>query len=146
MKKPKLLCTYPDGEPPDYLILCIPVTLIPFIRHLCQWMQDDKTWESREDWKRGYHASAELEAALSGSCMRELIQEIRDLRGVKPAYVSVPVEDRTSDMYRSIEDVVAHINTIIFGVTGGLEHEDNIMMILRGEEEASGTRNIMNEL
>lgn len=146
MKKPKVIHTFPSEEAADHLLICVPVTLIPFIRYLCQWMQDEQIWESREDWKRGYQAAAELEVSLSGKCMSDLIQEIRDLRGVRPAYAAVPVAERTSDMYRSLEDVVAHINTIIFGVTGGLEHEDNILMAIRGETPASATRNVIEEL
>jgi hypothetical protein len=137
---------FPTEETTTYALLCVPNTLIPFFRYLFAYMQEEKNWKTREDWKQGYQAAAELEVMLMSNCVGDIIAELRALRGVKPAYAAVPVEERTTDMYRSIDDLVEHVNTLIFALSGGVEHEDNIMMILRGEVEASATRNIMEEL
>lgn len=137
---------YPEGEPASYVLLCFPSYLVPFFRYLFAYMQEEKTWATREDWKKGYKAAAELEAMMASGCIDDIIQELRALRGVKPDYVSVPVGERTTDMYRTIGDLIEHINTLIFAISGGEEHDDHIMMILRGTEPASAERNIIEEL
>jgi hypothetical protein len=46
---------------------------------------------------------------MTAACMTGLIQEIRDFRGVKPEFESTPVDERTSDMYNSLNDSYAKL-------------------------------------
>lgn len=46
-----------------------------------------------------------LQVALLGGFMEELIRELRALRGIKPEYVNVPVEEQEPYMFYSITDV-----------------------------------------
>jgi len=141
------MLVYP--EPPEEstcVLLFVPVELVPIIGAQLGQLEQRHKWATVEDWQQGYRAFVDLQAQLMSNCIATLIQEIRDLRGLKTAYASVPIEDRTSDMYRSIDDVAEKINTLIFYIGGGAEHGDNIMEILRGTEEATEERNLLEML
>lgn len=141
------MLVYPDAPiEPGCVVLFIPVELVPIVGGAFKTMEQRRKWATQEDFEQGYRAFADLEAQLMNNCLVELIAEIRAIRGVKPEHSSVPVEDRTTDMYRDFNDIIGHLNTMIFGLTGGIEHDDSILMALRGTVEASETRNVIEEL
>lgn len=138
---------YPtDVEDSDCILLFVPAALVPIIGALFSQLEKRERWATNDDYEQGYRAFTELQDQLMNNCMKTLIDEIRALRGVSPPYVDVPVEERTTEMYRSINDVVERLNTIIFGVTGGLPHDDNILLVLRGETSVDGSVNVLGEL
>lgn len=134
------------GLDTDCALLAIPSNLVPIVAGLFSTLQYRAKWISDADYSSGRKAFAELEAQLVNACFSQLIQEIRDARGVAEVYEDVPTEDRTSDMYRSLDDLVRRLNTIIFALDGGLEHDDSILQALRGDVEADATRNVMEAL
>ena len=138
---------YPDAPiEPGCVLLFVPVELVPLVGGAFKAMEQRRKWATQEDFEQGYRAFVELERQLMSTCLQELIQEIRDLRGVSPAYASTPVEERESYMYRSVADLIEHVNTLIFALSGGLEHGDNVLEILRGDTEASSSRNMLDML
>jgi len=138
---------FPDaGLDIDCALLAIPSNLVPIVAGLFSTLQYRAKWVSDIDYSSGRKAFAELEAQLVNACFSQLIQEIRDARGVAEVYEDVPTEERTSDMYRSLDDLVRRLNTIIFALDGGLEHDDSILQALRGDVEADATRNVMEAL
>lgn len=138
---------YPDAPiEPGCVLLFVPVELVPLVGGAFKAMEQRRKWATQADFEQGYRAFVELERQLMSTCLQELIQELRDLRGLKPAYTSVPIDERTSDMYRSLEDLNVKFIEIIFALTGGVEHGDHLLEILRGETEASSTRNVLDKL
>jgi len=135
-----------SGLSGDCILLAIPVELVPIVGGLFASIQYRAKWSSDDDYKDGSRAIRELEAQLMNNCFSALIQEIRDLRGVKPDYEDVPVGERTSDMYRSINDLTVYLNNIHFALNGASELDDNILMALRGETAASAERNVLEAL
>lgn len=130
----------------DCAILMIPSQLVPIVAGLFSTLQYRAKWVTDADYQNGRRAFAELEAQLVNMCFSLLIQEIRDARGVADIYSSVPVEERTSAMYRSLNDVVGRLNDIRIAIDGGVAHDDNLMIAIRGETEADETRNILEAL
>lgn len=99
--------TYPDAlVPPNCVMLLIPGELVPIVGALFTQLEKRQRWASDADWIKGYHAFTELQDQLMNSCLTDLIQELRDFRGLKPEFVGVPVEDRTSAMYNSLNDIL----------------------------------------
>jgi len=135
----------PPAEPTCVLLL-VPIELVPIVGALFGQMEQRRGWKTTADWEQGYKAFVQLQAQLMSNCLADLIAEIRALRGVKPDYTGVPVEDRTTDMYRDLNDIIGHLNTLIFALSGGLDNDDNIMQILRGDTPATDTRNIVDLL
>lgn len=141
------MLTYPD--PPDEqtcVLLFVPIELVPIVGSLLGRLEQRRRWATAADWQLGYRAAVELQKQLMDNCLSDLIAELRSLRGVKPDYVATPVEERTADMYRDFNDIIGHINTLIFALSGGLDHEDNVLKILRGDTEATTTRNLLDML
>lgn len=138
---------YPEPpETPTCALVLVPIELVPIVGALFGRMESRHQWATESDWQQGYKAFVELQDQLMNNCLDALITEIRALRGVKPDYVSVPVEERTTEMYRDFNDLIGHLNTIIFALSGGQEHTDHILMALRGEIPASAARNVIEEL
>jgi len=138
---------FPDALPgDDCALLMVPSNLVPIVAGLFSTLQYRAKWASDADYTSGRKAFAELEAQLVNACFSQLIQEIRDARGVAEIYEDVPVDERTSSMYRSLDDIVRRLNTVIFALDGGLEHDDSILEALRGDVEADATRNVMEAL
>lgn len=141
------MLVYPD--PPaeqDCVLLLVPIELVPIVGAQFGQLEHRFKWATQEDWEQGYRAFVALQAQLMSNCFTQLIQEIRAIRGVKPDYEETPIEDRTTDMYRDFNDIIGHLNTLIFGLTGGLAHDDNVLTILRGEDEATAERNLLDML
>lgn len=141
------MLVYPDPPAePACVLLFVPVELVPLVGGSFRRMEQRRRWATEEDYQQGYRAFVELQAQLMNNCLADLIQEIRDLRGIAPAYASTPIEERESYMYRNINDLIEHVNTLIFALSGGVEHGDNVLEILRGDTEASATRNMLDLL
>ena len=136
-------------EPPEQetcVLLFIPAVLVPIIGSLFGQLEARHRWASDADWQLGYKAFVELQDQLVNNCLQTLVQEIRAIRGVKPDYSSVPIEDRTTDMYRDFNDLIGHLNTIIFALRGLEDPDDSILQALRGDTAADATRNIIEYL
>jgi hypothetical protein len=88
------------------VLLLIPSELVPIVGSLFGQLESRRKWASDADWQLGYKAFVELQDQLMNNCLTDLVQEIRDLRGVKPDYVGVEPALRTSDMYRSLNDLI----------------------------------------
>ena len=98
---------YPNPpENPSCAMLLVPTELVPIVGAAFSQLEKRNRWVSYADWQQGYLAFTELQAQLMNSCLTDLIQEIRDFRGVKPVFASVPVEDRTSAMYNDLNDIL----------------------------------------
>ena len=135
---------YPETpEQSSCAMLLVPMELVPIIgAHLSQ-LEKRQRWVSDDDWIKGYRAVVDLQDQLMSNCIDSLIAEIRALRGIRPDFVSVPEEERTIDMYHDITDLIVHLNTIIFALSGGAELDDSIIVALRGIVPADETRNIV---
>lgn len=97
--------TFPDAYPTGKCVLVpIDVALIPLVSGALARYDEKRTWETAS-YEMAYRAFNELRQTMTAACASALIQELRDLRGVKPAYESTPVEERTSDMYNSLNDL-----------------------------------------
>lgn len=141
------MLVYPDPPTqPDCALLFVPVELVPIVGALLGQLEQRHRWATDADWEQGYRAFVDLQAQLMSNCMGQLVKEIRALRGIKPDYVDTPEDERTIDMYRSLDDLTVYFNTLIFGLTGGLPHDDFVLSILRGTVEASETRNVLDKL
>lgn len=123
-------------------ILFVPLYLLPMLGALFSQMEKRVRWQSDSDWEQGYKAFAELQDQLMNNCVETLVQEIRALRGIKPAYIDVPQEDRTIDMYNDVNDVLESLLSIIVVLRGTDAITDSIIMALRGEVNSSATRNV----
>lgn len=139
--------TYPAPVvPPACVLLAIPVELVPIVGALFARMERRSAWSTAADHQLGYKAFVELQDQLMNACIDELIQEIRAIRGVKPDYESVPVDERTTDMYRDFNDLIGHLLPIIFALRGPEDIPDSLIEALRGETPASATRNVVDQL
>jgi len=104
------MLVYPDTpEIPSCVLLFVPVELVPIVGGLFASLERRAKWATDSDFMSGYRAMTALEAQLMADCLGNLIQEIRDARGVLPAFVSTPIVDRTSDMYRSFNDIIQSV-------------------------------------
>lgn len=104
------MLVYPDTpEVPTCVLLLVPVELVPIVGGLFASLERRAKWATDSDYQSGYRAMTALEAQLMSDCLSNLIQEIRDARGVLPDFVSTPIIDRTSDMYRSFNDIVQSV-------------------------------------
>ena len=127
-------------------MLLIPVELVPIVGALLHRMERYTQWETSADWQLGYKAFTELQDQLMNNCLDSLIAEIRALRGVKPDFVDVPVEERTTDMYRDFNDIIGHLLPIIFALRGPEDIPDSLIEALRGDTPADSTRNVVDQL
>jgi hypothetical protein len=123
-------------------LVFVPIHLVPIVGAVLSQLEKRKRWETNEDWELGYRAIVEIQAQLMNSCLGDLIQEIRAIRGIKPAYEAVDQEDRTIDMYNDVNDIISKLVAILVALRGNDVIEDNIILALRGTVEADGTRNI----
>lgn len=131
---------------PNCAVLFIPVELIPIVGALLGRLEARHEWSSYEDWEKGYRAFVKLQDQLMSSCVDTIVQEIRAVRGVKPDYASVPIDERTTDMYRDFNDLIGHLNTIIFALRGLEDPDDSILQALRGDIAADASRNVVDLL
>lgn len=139
--------TYPPAPPaPTCVMLFVPIELVSIVGALFSQMEKRERWIAASDWQSGYYAFTDLQYQLMNNCIDTLIAEIRALRGVKPDYVSVPVEDRTTDMYRDFNDIIGHLLPIIFALRGPEDIPDSLIEALRGDTPADSTRNIVDQL
>lgn len=92
---------YPSGA-----CLLVPVDIVFAPVLICQFLPllEARSWVPA-DFQAGYQAISQVIAQMSTCTLADLIQELRDFRGVKPEYVSIPVEERSSDMYNSLNDL-----------------------------------------
>jgi len=95
----------PPAEAPTCVLLSVPIELAPLVGGLFRRMERRGEWVTDDDWQQGYKAFVELQDQLMSTCVSDLIAELRALRGVKPAYESVAIEERTTDMYQSFTDI-----------------------------------------
>jgi len=78
------------------------------------------------------------------NCLTDLIQELRDLRGVIPAYSGTDPADRSSYMYRSLNDVLQSL-TDMRGVLNDGWFEDqyatiaDVVQAMRGGDQGSAS-------
>jgi hypothetical protein len=99
--------TYPaPAEEPTCVMLFVPIELAPLVGGLFKRMEQRSEWASPYDWALGYKAFVELQDQLMSNCTSDIVAELRALRGLNPLYETVPVEDRTTDMYRSFNDIL----------------------------------------
>lgn len=138
------MLVYPETpENPSCVVLFIPVELVPIVGSLFSQLESRRKWASDADWSQGYKVFVDLQDQLMNNCLATLIQEIRDIRGVKPEYVTVPIADRTTDMYHDFNDLIESYNVIIAALCGSGIPTDNILQALRGDTAADGTRNLI---
>lgn len=104
------MLVYPEAPAtPSCVLLFVPVELVPIVGGLFASLERRAKWATDSDHMSGYRAMTALEAQLMSDCLTGLIQEIRNARGVLPDFVSTPIVDRTSDMYRSFNDIVQSV-------------------------------------
>jgi len=89
---------YPSG---NCVLVAFDVDLVPVLASALSQLLEKRFWEE-EAYQVGYYAIGEVIAQMTSACFTQLVQEIRDFRGVLPDFVSTPVEERTSDMYNSL--------------------------------------------
>ena len=88
----------------DELVICIPVEYWPFFRMLFERMERRAAWSSDFDYRMAYARFVEIEASFMP--LTDIVREIRALRGVQPAFASIPEPNRTIDMYSSVQQMV----------------------------------------
>lgn len=93
--------TYPSG---NCLLVPLDSVFAPIIVSRYLPLLESRLWYP-EDYQAGYRAISWVIAQMTVCSVADLIQEIRDFRGVKPEYASIDVVDRTSDMYNSLNDL-----------------------------------------
>jgi hypothetical protein len=96
---------YPSG---DCIVVAIDRLLVPIIIGQLLLLLEPRSWD-QESYQAGYRAVTEVLAQMTNNCFTAFVQELRDFRGVKPDFVSVPVDERTSDMYNSLNDLFAQM-------------------------------------
>lgn len=96
---------YPIG---NCVLISVDVGLLPILTSQILPLLQARLWEV-ESFQTGYYAISEVLSQMTNSCITQLVQEIRDFRGVKPDFASTPVEERTSDMYNSLNDSFAQL-------------------------------------
>jgi len=96
---------YPSG---DCVFLPVDKRLLPIIGARLSALLEPRLWVPN-GFEAGYRAIVEVLAQMTALCSSNLIQEIRDFRGVKPEFESTPVDERTSDMYNSLNDSYAKL-------------------------------------
>jgi hypothetical protein len=97
--------TYPSGE---CVLLAVDRDLLPVITSQLLPLLQARLW-SQDSYEIGYRAISEVFSQMTAACMTGLIQEIRDFRGVKPEFEATPIDERTSDMYNSLNDSYAKL-------------------------------------
>lgn len=97
--------TYPTGE---CVLVPIDTALIPLISGAIADLLPSFRWRD-DEYQAAYEAINGVLASMTALCASQLVQELRDFRGVMPAYASVPVDERTSDMYNSLNDLFAQL-------------------------------------
>jgi hypothetical protein len=150
---------YPD--PPTEqtcVLLFVPVELVPIVGALFGRLERRSEWATPIDWQLGYKAFVELQEQLMSNCLRELIDELRALRGVLPEFEEIPVADRTVEMFRSLNDVLAGLlllrgvvsgetlasmADLVLALRGPDAPADHVLLALRGETESDAERNIV---
>ena len=96
---------YPSG---DCVLIAIDSRLAPIISARLSTLLEARLWVA-DSYENGYRAITEVLSQMSNNCLSNLIQELRDFRGVKPDFISTPVEERTSDMYNSLNDLFTQL-------------------------------------
>lgn len=89
---------YPTGS---CVILAIDRGLASIIAGTLSLLLEERLWTA-DSYQEGYYAVTEVLSQMTANCIGQIVQEIRDFRGVLPDYESTPVEDRTSAMYNSL--------------------------------------------
>ena len=98
---------YPlPAEEPSCVLLFVPIELAPLVGGLFRRMERRNEWATDNDWQQGYKAFVELQDQLMSNCTSDIVTELRALRGLNPLYETVPTEERTTDMYRSFNDIL----------------------------------------
>jgi len=93
-------------DPPDVCELAVfAVAVVPYALGALEARTTQYTW-SDEGYSRGVQLVRSLQMSMLCGGMTDLIAEIRALRGIQPAYISTPEEERTIDMYRSLNDLI----------------------------------------
>jgi hypothetical protein len=152
---------YVYPEPPTEetcVLLFVPVELVPIVGALFSRLERRNEWASPYDWGLGYKAFVALQEQLMTNCLADLIAEMRALRGIKPEFESVPEEDRTIEMYQSLNDLLggllllrgvvsgetlASMADLVLALRGTEAPADHVLLALRGEIEADADRNIV---
>jgi cytochrome c-type biogenesis protein CcmH/NrfF len=99
----------PPAEDPTCVLLFVPIELAPLVGGLLRRMERRSEWATDSDWQQGYKAFVELQDQLMSNCTSDIVAELRALRGINPLYEEVPIEERTTDMYRSFNDLLQAI-------------------------------------
>lgn len=136
--------TMPDNYPSgDCVLLPIDTALVPLVSGALADMLAQHRWVP-SDYEEGYRAFTGVIATMTSLCASNLVQEIRDLRGVMAAFAAVPVGERTSDMYNSLNDTMAQI-TDLRGIQDDGWFSDTlgtlsqITQSLRGNNQSAGS-------
>jgi len=130
-------------ETPTCTLLLVPNELVPIVGALFGRLERRAEWLTDSDYQSGYKAFTQLEAQLMNSCLTDLIQEIRDARGVLPDFVSTPIEERTSDMYSSLQLVRQEVfdtrGTLVDGwFTDTIATTADVVRAARGSDSDTG--------
>lgn len=96
---------YPSGE---CIMVAIDRDLAPIIVGVISPLLEERLWVAN-NYQEGYYAITEVLSQMTNDCLSNLVQEVRDLRGVLPEFAAVPIEERTSDMYNSFNTSYAKL-------------------------------------
>jgi len=99
----------PDPYPTGACVLVpMDIGLLPIIIGQLSPLLEKRLWVA-DSYQAGYYAIVEVLYQMTTCTMDSLIQEIRDFRGIKPEFAETPIEERTSDMYNSLNDSYAKL-------------------------------------
>jgi hypothetical protein len=103
--KHALPISYPSG---NCVIMSMDRDLLPIVAAQLSPLLEKRLWVE-SDYQAGYYAIAEVLRQMTACTIAELIQEVRDFRGLKPEFESVDPAERTSVMYNSLNDSFAKL-------------------------------------
>jgi len=96
---------YPTGS---CILLAIDRGLAPIIAGVVSQLLEERLWTA-DSYQNGYYAVTEVLSQMTNNCLSNLVQEIRDFRGVLPDFEATPIDERTSDMYNSLNTSFAKL-------------------------------------
>jgi hypothetical protein len=65
---------FPENYGENCVLVPIDVALVPLVSGALNKFQEQYVWETLDDWRQGYNAFAELQAAMANNCLRDLIE------------------------------------------------------------------------
>jgi len=72
---------------------------------MLQQFTEKRVWE-QDSYHDGYLAIQGVIAAMTSNCTGAIVDELRAFRGIKPEFAGTPIEEQTSDMFNSLNDLL----------------------------------------